>query len=141
MTESVIKKYLDDVAKNLICSKKERKVFIKSLSEDINDFVADRDEVSASDLSAEFGKPEEVAASFAAHMDSTVLVKKVSIKRAVILGIIAGIILLIIGMLIGIRCYQRWEFFSHPDGYCVEWPIYVLETEEEVSEYNELFDQ
>lgn len=140
MTENTVNKYLDAVSKNLICSRKEKKSFISKLSAGIEDFAGDREEISFEELSAEFGSPQELAASFAAQMDSAVLVKKISIKRAVVLGIIAGIVLMILGMFIGVKCYQRWEFFAHPDGYYVEWPIYELETDEEVEEFEQMID-
>ena len=140
MTENTVNKYLDAVSKNLICSRKEKKSFISKLSAGIEDFTGGREDISFEELSAEFGSPRELAASFAAQMDSAVLVKKISIKRAVVLGIIAGIVLMILGMFIGVKCYQRWEFFAHPDGYVLEYPVYVFETEEEVSEYEDMMD-
>lgn len=134
MLEKTVKKYLGGVAENLICSRKEKKSFLKTLSADIKDFTADREDIDLEVLSAEFGSPQDVAASFASQMDSSALVKKISLRRAVVFGIVAGIILLVIGIFVGVRCYQRQEFFLHPDGYIAETPVYIVD-EEQIDEY------
>lgn len=135
MAEIIKREYLDEVSKNLLCSKPQKKQFIAELSADVDEFIDNCGELSAEILVEEFGSPEEVAASFTGRMKHSELKSKLSNKRTVLLAVIAGIILLVAAIVIGVRCYQRWEFFSHPDGFTVEGPAYVLESDGEVDEF------
>ena len=142
MRNEAIELYLNSVESNLICKKMQRKRIIESISSELYEFCDSNSVESAyGDIVDRFGKSEELALSFLKNMDGAELKTRLSNKKLAVIAIVVGTIIAVSAIIICVKCYQRWEFFAHPDGYEVAWPIYELETEEEVSEYYDIFDE
>jgi len=136
MTDNCIRSYLQEVEDKLVCSAKSKKLFIKELSADVEEFADNIDELSTDSLYRRFGTPTEVADAFVSQMRSSDIEEKVAHKRMIALALVSGLVVLIAAVAIGIGCFKRWEFFSHPDGYIMETPVYIVD-EEQVDEYFE----
>ena len=142
MNSKAMDMYLNIVEANLVCGKARKKRIIESVSSDIYDcFEGYSDDITVDVIADRFGAPEELASSFLKDMDGTELKSKLSKKKIAIIATLIGAIISVAAIILGGKFYKRWEFFSHPDGYDVQYPVYVLETEEEVGEFEKMIGE
>ena len=140
MTSSAAELYLSAVEANLLCGKTQKKRIMENIHSDVYGcFEGCTDEITTEMIVVRFGKPEELAASFLKDMSGAEIKSRLSKKKIAIAAVVAGIVLAVIAVIIGVRCYQRWEFFSHPDGYIEETPVFYVDETELTEALEELY--
>ena len=90
--DSELKAYYARISACVLCDRKQKKAFLKELQSNIEEFRLNNPQVSASDIEAFFGSPEQFAASFTDNTDSVKLKKKLSVKRIVLLAVILALL-------------------------------------------------
>ena len=136
MVNNSAERYIGTVEANLLCGKAQKKRILEGVRADIYGYFEGRDdEITIEMIVDRFGSPEELASSFTKNIDGAELKSKLNKKKIAIIATVIGVIIAVAAIIIGVRCYKRWEFFSHPDGYISETPVYVFETDEEAEAY------
>ena len=103
ITQKQINKYIKDIKKELLYGTKESRQFLKELKQNVTDYAEENQNADMEQVTEQFGKPEDIAATFFEQYGKEDIKKKVDIRRVVIAATIAVIILLsffIIGTLI-----------------------------------------
>ena len=114
-----LKQYLQEVKRLLPCSSSEKKRFIMELEADVSAFLENHPNASLESLYASIGSPESIAESFMARITPRQLSRKLSVKRKIVIGVIATVAVLMI--VLGSIAYNYadiWHDFFN--GYDVE---------------------
>lgn len=92
-TDKIINSYLSDVSKLLLCNKKEKKTILYALKEDAEEYSAGKESITRSELEVFLGTPESIAGSTDINTNAVFIKKKLSLKRVLLLAIIAALII------------------------------------------------
>lgn len=114
-TKQIKNKYLKSVSRNIKCNKQAKQNFLNSLSNSIDDILAENATTSLDELKNILGEPVEVAKEFENTLDFEILHKHKTKKIITI----TCIVILVSALLIGFYCYLVYG--------AVE-PIYINET-------------
>ena len=114
-TEKIKKKYIKSVSRHIKCNKEQKQNFLDSLSNSIDDIIAENTVATLDELKNILGKPVDVGNDFENTLDFEIL-RKYKIKKG---AIVTGIVLLIVALLICFYCYLV---------YFATEPIYIYET-------------
>lgn len=112
VTERERKQYLKEIQKLLICNGKQRKQFLDSFSDNMDEYLKDNPDASLSDLQEAMGTPQEIAENFLANESPAHIKKRMGIVKWVIVGIVAALVIFIIyltAMLIDVHKAQRGQ--------------------------------
>ena len=85
-----IKKYIKYVKKIIPFYSKDKKEFLKLLTQKIIEFSNEHDSCSYQDIVDEFGSPNEVAGSYIETLNSDEIIKKLNKKKIIALFFIVG---------------------------------------------------
>lgn len=93
---SVVNSYLGEVRSALTCSRGVKRVFLKELRPEVEEFAEGKENLTVEALSARFGTPEEIEEGFTTRDDYKALLKKAK-RRTVILTVVtcAAVIVMI----------------------------------------------
>lgn len=142
MVNNSAERYIGTVEANLLCGKDQKKRILEGVRADIYGYFEGRDdEITTEMIVDRFGSPEELASSFTKNMDGAELKSKLNKKKIAIIATVIGVIIAVVAIIIGVRCYKRWEFFSHPDGYITETPVYNIDGEDLTEYFQELYGE
>ena len=103
ITQKEINRYIKDIKKELLYGTKESRQFLKELKQNVTDYAEENPNAEMAEVTEQFGKPEDIAATFFEQYDKNEIKRKVNVRRVIIAAAIAVIILLsffIIGTLI-----------------------------------------
>ncbi len=113
------KQYLLEVKRLLPCSSSEKKRCIMELESDISAFLENNPNATLQDLYASIGSLESIAESFMARIDPKQLSHRLSVKRRVVISVVAIVTFLAISL--GVTAYifadDLQRFY---DGYYVD---------------------
>ena len=88
ITHKQINKYIKDIKKELLYGTKESRQFLKELKQNVTDYAEENQNADMAEVTEQFGKPEEIAATFFEQYDKNEIKRKVNVRRvAVIVGI------------------------------------------------------
>lgn len=82
-----VKRYIKEISKVIPISSKDKNTFLNIMQEKITEFCNDNETVTYGDIIAEFGKPNEVAASYIEEMETDILIRELDKKRYIKCGI------------------------------------------------------
>lgn len=88
VTQSEINKYIKDIKKQLLYGTRETKQFLKELKQNIVDYVEENQGADMEQIMEQFGKPEDIAATFFEHYDNEEIRKKLKIRHIVVTCVI-----------------------------------------------------
>ena len=91
--KKIIKSYLSDVSKMLLCGKKEKRAILCALKADAEEFASGKKRITRSELENLLGSPESIAGSLAINTDEALIKRKLSLKKAVLFALIAALII------------------------------------------------
>lgn len=93
--DPALKQYMRSLTRELPCSGKMKKQLASQIRCSIMEYLQEQPEADLAAIQAHFGTGQEIAASFVDYEDSSVLLKKMSIKKKV-LTIVAGVMAVVV---------------------------------------------
>ncbi len=102
ITEKERKKYIQQIRKNLICSNEQRKIFLDSFSDNIDEYLKDNPDADFSQLQKDLGTPEEIANSFLESVSVTHIKRRMSFVKWIILGVVVALAIYITAIIIAL---------------------------------------
>lgn len=93
ITQKEINRYIKDIKKELLYGTKESRQFLKELKQNVTDYVEENQNADMSEVTEQFGKPEEIAATFFEQYDKNEIKRKVNVRRV---AVIVGIVMLVV---------------------------------------------
>ena len=114
----VLKKYIRKISHCLPCSGEEKKQVIAHFQEDVLDYMVQNPNSTFSDLQAQFGTANEIAKLYVSDQESSVLLKKMQLRRKV-LGILAGVMAAFLLMWFAIVAIDAYGTQKTNNGYLV----------------------
>lgn len=93
-----VKKYKRLIKANLLCGTKLSKQFLSDLSDSIDNYIEENNITQLTEVQNHFGSPEQIAQSFLAETDISVIRKKVRLKQLILLALIAALLIWGIGI-------------------------------------------
>lgn len=64
VTEKERKIYMQEIKRNLVCDNKQRKKFLSSFSDNMDEYLNDNPDADFAQLQEDLGTPEEIANAF-----------------------------------------------------------------------------
>lgn len=98
ISNAVARKYIDSVKVLLPLYKKEERLFISDLTNDVNEFMNSHPDASLEDLEMRFGSPFEISQSYIGSIDVDVLIKRLSLAKMMRRVIAVLIAIMLIGL-------------------------------------------
>ena len=115
----VIHDYLRQIDKEMTCSKKKKKQFLKRLQNDMEEFAEEEETtLTKSELEEHFGTPQSIAESFLETEPYSEVKRTFDHKKAMRVFVIA-ICVVIFVVLIGYLVYDRQKKAEFENGYVV----------------------
>ena len=100
ITQKEINRYIKDIKKELLYSSKQSREFLAGLRQNVCDFAAENENADMAQVTEQFGKPEDIAATFFEQYGKEDIKKKVNIRRVVIVALTIAITMFIIALAI-----------------------------------------
>ena len=101
--EHDVKKYKRQVKANLLCSTNLSKQFLADFSGAIDNYIEENNITRLEEVQNHFGSPEQIARSFLAETDISLIRKKVRLKNFILLAVIAALLIWIVGVAISTK--------------------------------------
>ena len=98
ITERERKQYLKQIKKLLVCKDSQKRKFLKSFDDNIEEFLKDNPDASYDELQKNMGTPQEIANEFLENESAVHIKRRTTIVKWVIIGIIASIFIYAISM-------------------------------------------
>lgn len=98
ITERERKQYLKQIKKLLVCKDSQKRKFLKSFDDNIEEFLKDNPDASYDELQKNMGTPQEIANEFLENESAVHIKRRTTIVKWVIIGIIASIIIYAVSM-------------------------------------------
>ena len=108
-----IREYISNIKILLPVYSKSERLFIKQLSDNIEDYVDNNADVSMKDIIGQFGNPNEVVQNYIETMDTDKLIKRISSSKLIQRIFIIILITAVIGLVIfGTFCYKGYQYYK-----------------------------
>ena len=101
ITQKEINRYIKDIKKELLYGTKESRQFLKELKQNVTDYAEENQNADMAEVTEQFGKPKDIAATFFEQYGKEDIKKKVNIRRVVVVAVAVSIVIFII-FLIGV---------------------------------------
>ena len=92
ITQKQINKYIKDIKKELLYGTKESRQFLKGLRQSVADFAEENPNAEMAQITEQFGKPEDIAATFFEQYSKDGIKRKVNIRRVVVITAVVAIV-------------------------------------------------
>lgn len=92
ITQKQINKYIKDIKKELLYGTKESRQFLKELKQNVTDYAEENQNADMAEGTQQFGKPEEIAATFFEQYSKDDIKRKVNIRRVVVITAVVAIV-------------------------------------------------
>jgi len=99
VTERERKQYLNQIEKSLICKGAQRKQFLNSFEDNMDEYLRDNPDADFAQLEKDMGTPQEIANAFLENEDASKIKKRMNFKKWIIAAIII-IILMVATMIV-----------------------------------------
>ncbi len=93
ITQKEINRYIKDIKKELLYGTKESRQFLKELKQNVTDYAEENQNADMAEVTEQFGKPEDIAATFFEQYDKNEIKRKVNVRRV---AVIVGIVMLVV---------------------------------------------
>lgn len=93
VTERELNKYLKQIKKHLVCKGAQRKAFMDSFEDNIDEYLKANSEADFAQLQKDMGTPEEIADGFLENESASHIKKRMSIAKWVAVGIAAVVVI------------------------------------------------
>lgn len=100
VTEKEQKKYMQEIKRNLVCSKEQRKKFLASFSNNMDEYLNDNSDADFAQLQKDLGTPEEIANAFLENASASNVKKQMSFVKWIIVGVAVVLSVYIIAIIV-----------------------------------------
>ena len=94
ITERERKQYLNQIKKLLVCKGNQRKQFLKSFEDNMDEYLRDNPDADFAQLEKDMGTPQEIANAFLENEEASKIKKRMSFKKWIIIAIIVVILMI-----------------------------------------------
>ncbi len=96
ITERERKQYLNQIEKLLVCKGAQRKQFLNSFEDNMDEYLRDNPDADFAQLEKDMGTPQEIANAFLENEDASKIKKRMTFKKWIILGIVCVLIITVV---------------------------------------------
>ena len=93
ITQKQINKYIKDIKKELLYGTKESRQFLKELKQNVTDYAEENQNADMAEVTEQFGKPEDIAATFFEQYDKNEIKRKVNVRRVIIAAVVVVVLM------------------------------------------------
>ena len=94
ITQKEINRYIKDIKKELLYSSKQSREFLAGLRQNVCDFAAENENADMAQVTEQFGKPEDIAATFFEQYDKNEIKRKVNVRRVIIAAVVVVVLMI-----------------------------------------------
>ena len=91
VTEKERKIYMQEIKRNLVCDNKQRKKFLSSFSDNMDEYLNNNPDADFAQLQKDLGTPEEIANAFLENASASNVKKRISFVKWIILGVVVAL--------------------------------------------------
>lgn len=99
--------FLSEISKNLVCSKKQKKLILTDIKESVLDFAEEHNTNNMDDVYAHFGTAQEIAKQFLSETEPKKISKIICIRKVLI--VTAAIIVLLVAITLTITLIDAYN--------------------------------
>ena len=107
ITQKEINRYIKDIKKELLYNSKQSREFLAGLRQNVCDFAAENENADMAQVTEQFGKPEDIAATFFEQYDKNEIKRKVNVRRVIIAAVV--VVVLMIGSTLAFEIIDSYE--------------------------------
>ena len=96
VTKQERKQYLNQIKKLLVCKGSQRKNFLNSFADNMDEYLKDNPDADFAKLQEDMGTPQEIADAFLENESASHIKKRMSFVKWIIIGIVIALMLLVI---------------------------------------------
>lgn len=100
VTEKERKIYMQEIKRNLVCDNKQRKKFLSSFSDNMDEYLNNNPDADFAQLQKDLGTPEEIANAFLENTSASNIKKRMSFAKWIIAGVAIVLSIYIIAIII-----------------------------------------
>lgn len=120
------RRYLREVRGRLPCSRRAKSQILNKIKDTIMDYLAQNPDAMYSEITARFGTPQQIAASFVDEMETGELLQNLKIKRRIMCCVVAAVAI-IVALWAGVVTRAYLDHVGNMNGYFTEEIIVVDE--------------
>lgn len=94
ITERERKQYLNQIEKQLVCKGNQRKQFMNSFEDNMDEYLRDNPDADFAQLQKDMGTPQEIANAFLENEDASKIKKRMTFKKWIIAAVIIIILMI-----------------------------------------------
>lgn len=102
VTERERKQYLNQIEKSLICKGAQRKQFLNSFEDNMDEYLRDNPDADFAQLEKDMGTPQEIANAFLENEDASKIKKRMNFKKWIIAAIIIIILMAAVTLILSL---------------------------------------
>ena len=102
ITQKEINKYIKDIKKELLYGTKESRQFLKELKQNVTDYAEENQNADMAQVTEQFGKPEDIAATFFEQYGKEDIKKKVNIRRVVVVTALVALVMVAVSLIVAL---------------------------------------
>ena len=116
VTERELNKYLKQIKKRLVCKGAQRKAFVASFEDNLEEYLKANPEADFAQLQNDMGTPEEIADGFLENESASRIKNRMSISKCFAIGIAAFVMICVctITIFFLIKNTSHIEYISIP---------------------------
>lgn len=95
VTKQERKQYLNQIKKLLVCKGSQRKKFLNSFADNMDEYLKDNPDADFAKLQEDMGTPQEIADAFLENESASQIKKRMSFVKWIIIGVVFALLLLI----------------------------------------------
>ena len=107
ITQKEINRYIKDIKKELLYGTKESRQFLKELKQNVTDYAEENQNADMSQITEQFGKPEDIAVTFFEQYDKNEIKRKVNVRRVIIAAVV--VVVLMVGSTLAFEIIDSYE--------------------------------
>lgn len=102
VTERELNKYLKQIKKRLVCKGAQRKAFVASFEDNLEEYLKANPEADFAQLQNDMGTPEEIADGFLENESASRIKNRMSIAKLFAIGIATALIIYVCAIIIAL---------------------------------------
>ncbi len=107
ITQKEINRYIKDIKKELLYSSKQSREFLKELKQNVTDYAEENQNADMAQVTEQFGKPEDIAATFFEQYDKNEIKRKVNVRRVIVAAVV--VVVLMVGSTLAFEIIDSYE--------------------------------
>jgi len=102
ITNKEINRYIKDIKKELLYTTRESRQFLKELKQNVTDYAEENQNADMAEVTEQFGKPEDIAATFFEQYGKEDIKKKVNIRRVVVVTALVALVMVAVSLIVAL---------------------------------------